>query len=178
MSRQAISFEIEDLSAFARTLGRQLQGAKETPSHLSLLNMLARAGGYRNFQHLRAEGAARQLPVAAADEAFDPRPVERAFIQFDATGLLVRFPAKRSLQMLCLWALWARLPRGEVMTERRINELLNAAHGFEDPAMLRRDMVALGLLTRNADGSDYRRVERHPPPAARELIRRLTPRAS
>lgn len=176
MSRQAISFEIEDLSAFARTLGKQLQGADGAPSHLSLLNMLARAGGYRNFQHLRAEGAARQVPVGADDEAFDPRPVERAFIQFDAAGLLLRFPAKRSLQILCLWALWARLPRGEVMSERRINELLTAMHLFQDPAVLRRDMVELGLLTRNSDGTDYRRVEQKPPADARELIRRLATR--
>ena len=32
MSRQAIAFEIEDLSAFARTLGKQLQGADGAPA--------------------------------------------------------------------------------------------------------------------------------------------------
>ncbi|TPE62901.1 DUF2087 domain-containing protein [Sandaracinobacter neustonicus] len=176
MPKHAIAFEIEDISAFARLLGKQLQAAKDTPSHLSLLNMLARAGGYRNFQHLRAEGAGRQVAAAAAEERFDPRPVERAFIQFDAAGQLLRFPAKRSLQILCVWALWARLPRGEVMAERRVNELLNTMHLFGDPALLRRDMVEMGLLTRQADGSDYRRVEQKPPPPARELIRRLATR--
>ena len=37
-------------------------------------------------------------------------------------------------------------------------------------------MVELGLLTRNSDGTDYRRVEQKPPADARELIRRLATR--
>ncbi|WP_444429852.1 hypothetical protein ACTTAM_16345 [Rhodobacter capsulatus] len=69
MPRQSIPLAIADLSQFSRALGAQLAVRPDrAPSHLSLLNMLARAAGFRNFQHLRA-GA-----VPAADPHRRPRP--------------------------------------------------------------------------------------------------------
>jgi hypothetical protein len=52
MSRLLLSLAVEDLSAYCRALGRQL--GESSPGHLKLMNMLARAGGYQNLQHLRA----------------------------------------------------------------------------------------------------------------------------
>ena len=43
---------IEDLSTFARALHRELQ-SPEPLGHVSLLNRLSRAAGFRNLQHLR-----------------------------------------------------------------------------------------------------------------------------
>lgn len=54
MPRDTIALTISDLSAFARTLRRDLATADSFPGHLALMNMLARAAGYGNFQHLRA----------------------------------------------------------------------------------------------------------------------------
>lgn len=51
MTRTAISLRIPDLSDFARSLAREFE---DPPGHLTLLNKLARAAGFRNFQHLRA----------------------------------------------------------------------------------------------------------------------------
>ena len=62
MPREAIALSIPDLSDFARRLGRDLEAADPRPGHLSLLNMIARAAGFRNYQHLRG-GAARSLPT-------------------------------------------------------------------------------------------------------------------
>ena len=62
------------------------------------------------------------------------------------------------------------------MTERQFSAVLNGLHGFGDAAILRRDMVALGLIRRQIDGSDYQRIELPPPPEARALIGQLTPR--
>jgi hypothetical protein len=38
---------------------------------------------------------------------------------------------------------------------------------------LRRDLFDLGLVTRKRDGSDYRRVERKPPPELRLLLSKI-----
>lgn len=178
MSRQMISLSITDLSAFSRALAKQLE-AGGTASHLSLMNMLARAGGWRNFQHLKASQAAgeRLEAVAApAPERVDMARVERALRLFDEEGRWTRFPSRRAVQILCVWAMWARIPRGKAMGERELNDLLNQWHLFGDPALLRRDMVEMGMLTRNADGTDYRRIEARPPAEARALIGRLSAR--
>lgn len=174
MSKQVFPLNSPDISAFARALGRQLQTREAAPSHLEVMNMLARAAGYRNFQHLRAAHAAEaRLDTPALVAAVDFRLVERALNQFDAAGRLLRWPSRRQIQLLCLWALWSRFPAGVSLHEREVNARLNAAHGFGDAALLRRDLCGLGLFTRSRDGSDYRRQELPPPPEARELIRRL-----
>lgn len=175
MSKDSLILPVADLSAFTRALARQF--TPDAPSHLTLMNMLARAAGFRNVQHLRAaQTAGAKLADAPPPEVVDHTQVARALAQFDAAGVLRQWPARRAVQILCLWALWARLPAAESLTERQISTALNALHAFGDAAILRRDMVALGLLRRNADGSDYQRLQSRPPPEARALIRQLASR--
>lgn len=176
MSRLALPLQTADLSAFARALALQLR-AKPAPGHLDLLNMLARAGGFRNLQHLRAAAAAKtRLEAPPPDLAADHTLVERALRHFDGHGTLARWPSRRNLQTLCLWALWPIFPLDRSLHEREVNALLAPAHGFGDAALLRRDMVGLGLLTRSADGTAYHRRALPPPPEARALIRLVTTR--
>lgn len=181
MSKDSLFLPVADLSAFTRALARQFapDAAQNAPSHLTLMNMLARAAGYRNLQHLRAaQTAGAKLDNAPPPEVVDHTIVARALNQFDAQGILLQWPARRAVQILCLWALWARLPAAESLTERQISAMLNTLHAFVDAAILRRDMVALGLLRRNADGTDYQRLERRPSPEARALIRQLASRVN
>ena len=176
MTRMPVPLTTPDLSGFARTLAAQLQ-AKPAPSHLELLNMLARAGGFRNFQHLRAGLAARdRLATRAPEPTTDHTAVERALRHFDGAGVMVRWPSRRALQELCLWALWPLFPLTRSLHEREVNAILATAHGFADAALLRRDMLGLSLLTRSADCTDYRRIARTPPPEAAALIRLVTAR--
>ncbi|MBB5514029.1 hypothetical protein FHS89_000027 [Rubricella aquisinus] len=172
MSKSPIPLHIADLSPFTRTLSRQLSGQDGVPSHLSLMNMLARAGGFRNVQHLRAVQGAR----GGMDAAADPKQVARLLNQFDAAGCLIRWPARRNVQEDCLWVLWSRLPAGRVMQERDVNAALNAAHHFGDAALIRRSLIGMGLLRRNADGSDYQRIEKRPSPQVRDVIAQLKAR--
>lgn len=173
MSKDPIPLVVPDISSFARALGRQF-AEPGAPSHLQLMNMLARAAGFRNYQHLRASQTARsRLDGQRVEQEPDYAFVERALHHFDAGGRLVRWPAQRSVQVACLWHLWSRFPAAAVLCERDVNALLNPLHLFADAALLRRELCDLGLLTRNRDGSQYRRVGRQPPPEARELIRRL-----
>lgn len=192
MSRTPLPYSAGDISALARSLRTQLAGQNEPPSHLTWLNMLAKAGGFRNFQHFKAQAEAAPPilaappaeltaadpaePAAAAAPELDMTRVVKVARCFDASGSLQRWPSKLSEQRLGLWVLWSRIDGGATMTEKQINQVLNAHHHFGDHALLRRDMVELGLLTRTRDGREYRRVERQPPPEALALFRHLKSR--
>jgi len=111
MSRQSLPFFANDVSGFARALRRELSQSPDgspaaTPSHLTLLNMVARAGGYQNFQHFRAQASARekleQTQVAPATEPADYVAVGRLARYFDEAGRLIRWPGKYSHRVLCL----------------------------------------------------------------------------
>lgn len=114
MSREALPFATSDLSALARFLSRELEPFDQKPGHVQMLNMLARSGGYRNYQHFKAQQAAKArleeppAPVASVDY----RRVQKVAGHFDHAGTLVRWPSKTSEQVLCLWALWSRVPAG------------------------------------------------------------------
>lgn len=178
MTRDAIPLALTDLSAFARALRRELEGAATPPGHLALMNMAARAAGFRNLQHLRASlTSARRVEAAVAPPALpDMTRVEAVLRHFDAHGRLGTWPARTALQHLAVRALWARLPARVPMGERPFSQHLNRWHLFGDAAILRRTMVELGLVSRSADCRDYLRAETAPLPEARELIRLLAAR--
>ncbi len=185
MSRDLIPFYADDVSAVARALrgelarfgqepGRQDNAA---PGHVQLLNMLARSVGYRNFQHLRAQSAARER-IDHPAEAASALPVDYVLIErvaryFDGDGRLIRWPGKHNHRPLCLWALWSRLAPKRVYSEAEINRELNSRHLFGDYALLRRELCDQGLVRRTPDGREYRRVEQAPPADAVALIRHL-----
>jgi hypothetical protein len=171
VTRQIIPFAAADISALAKSLRGQLLARESPPSHVEMLNMLARASGHRNFQHLRAGAADRA--AEAPQQASDPAAVTRAAACFDAQGRLARWPGKLSQQGLCVWVLWAQLPARRVLTEPQVNALIEARHLFGDYALLRRCLCDRGLFARTVDGREYRRIEREPPPEAAALIRRV-----
>lgn len=178
MSKDVIPFAAADISALAKSLRGQLAEREKPPGHVEMLNMLARAAGARNFQHFRAQAAAfeRLQAPPPADDPVDQTRIEAAARCFDGEGRMSRWPAKPSLQALCLWPLWAAIPAGASFTEREINGLIQARHLFGDHALLRRELFNRGLVSRTTDCRDYRRVERPPPAEALALIRRVAPR--
>jgi hypothetical protein len=168
-------YAASDVAGLARALHRELETSDRKLGHVQLLNLLARSAGYQNFQHFRAQFAAKDRldgPPAAPDPV-DHLRVERVAGHFDELGLLIRWPAKANHQLLCLWSLWARIPSGETLSEPRINEILRGNHLFDDHALLRRALCDHGLVSRTTDGRAYRRIERRPPPEAIVLIRHL-----
>ncbi len=176
MSRIPLSLYVGDIAAFARSLRRQIGGLERLPSHLEMLNLLSRAGGYRNFQHFRAQQEAladlearHSAPPPPAEE-IDHKRVQQVVRLFDDQGRLIRWPGKFSQRMLCLWVLWSRLPARVSFTEREISELLQQRHLFGDHALLRRELVDRGMVTRTPDGREYKRLERRPPAEAAALF--------
>ena len=183
MSRHVFPYAAQDVSALARALGREIGAAGEKPGHVEILNMLARAAGFRNFQHFRAQQVAQDRLAALAqapapEEPVDLTRVARTARHFDGVGRLARWPSKASQRDLALWALWSRLPAGTTLTEKEVNGLLTMEHGFGDPLLLRRFMVDRGMLWRTRDGRAYRRIEQKPPAEALALIRHLGRRSA
>lgn len=163
MSRDPISLTIPDVSGFTKALRSELS---DPPSHQEALNMVARAAGYRNYQHLLARQPSQK---PSADDA----QVTRAARYFDAEGCFAHWPARTSVQRLCLWVIWASLPPREPMSERQISARIDAACAFRDAAQIRRAMVEHKMVTRERDGSNYQRIEQAPPPEAQALISRV-----
>ena len=175
MTKTPIPLHADDMTVFARALSRQLGDA--SPSHLTLMNMIARAAGFQNVQHMRAASAAmRRLDNQTDDVVVDSRSVERTLHQFDELGRLRQWPSRRSIQTLALWALWATLPANQSLDERNVNDHFADEHLFEDAATLRRTMISCGLLSRKKDGTDYRRIEQQPPAEAKAVIHALSVR--
>jgi hypothetical protein len=162
MPRQRQQIKIDDLSSFTKSLRAALQQQEDFPSHARMLSLVAKAAGYENYQHLRAD--APDIPAPKA-----PRSVERALRCFDL-GIMARWPKQTSVQGLCLWVFWARLPAKQDLTEKQVNEVLQAGHSFGDHVLLRRSLIDHRLSTRTKDGKIYRRIEQAPPAEALDVI--------
>lgn len=178
MPRTIFPMAVSDMSAFAKSLRNQIDRLDHKPTHVEMLNLLSRAAGFRNYQHFRATADSAD-PVEMSHTTAEPEPQanERRVMHmlrvFDRDGRIIRWPGKRSQQEHCLWFLWSKIPRGRMFSEREISVFLNGLHLFEDAALLRRDLFDLGLVTRNRDGSDYRRIEKKPPPELGLLLRKV-----
>ncbi len=175
MPRETIPLVAPDLSAFARSLARALAERHETtpPSHVELLNLIARAAGHRNVQALRA--SMRAPAASLADEDRSPPPplsanARRTLRQFDSRGRLVRWPTKFSVQRLAMWVLWTRFDSRRVYSEREVNALLKEANAFGDHVTLRRELVDHRLLARKSDCSEYRKLPARPDAETRALL--------
>lgn len=171
MAREATSLVVEDLSAFARNLGRSLKQRHARnaapPGHVELQNLLARAAGHRNVQALKA---APPAPRAAREVLPLTAHARRTLMQFDAEGRLARWPTKFTVQRLAMWVLWTRFEARRAYTEREVNAILRTANAFGDHVTLRRELVDHKLLARKSDCSEYRKVPARPDAEARALL--------
>ena len=175
MSKDAMPLYVGDVSVLARNLRHRLEQSETVPGHVEMLNILARAGGYRNFQHLKAQHDERRgldLPERTSAE-LNLKLVKRIVRLFDEQGYLTRWPRKYSERILCLWVMWSRIESRRDYNECQISELLEQQHLFEDHALLRRELADHRMVERTPDGRCYRRVEVQPPAEALEVFRHL-----
>lgn len=169
MPRTPLPLVIEDFSSFADALRREWP--ETPPGHLSALNLVARAAGYRSWQVLKA---ITPQPEKLSDN--DMRRVGLALRVFDPQGRMIRWPKGYAVQRLCLAAFWARIPSQRDLSERDVNAILKNGETFGDHVLLRRSLIDHGLVRRKNDGSLYRRIERRPETAERMVIRTLSER--
>jgi hypothetical protein len=189
MTQALVALPVADASTFAKSLRTQLQASLDTkhalPGHVELLNMLAQAAGFRNFQMLKAAPASvKSAPThepAAALQAELTDTARKALGQFDDQGRLIRLPVKFSVQRMVMWALWLHLPPKRVMHEREVNEILKAWNTFDDHVTPRRELINMQLMTRKDDCSDYEKVQARPTEEVAAFLkayRALLPKAS
>ena len=186
MPRELTPLVAADLSTFAKSLRAQWAERHErgagAPSHVEMLNLLARAAGHRNVQAMRAAQPSTRVRSAAPGRGpRDPSLTEaadRALRQFDASGRLARWPTKRALQVLALWCLWMPFDGKRRYNEREVNELLNSRHLFGDHCLLRRELIEMKLLTRTPGGAEYRKLAARPDAEVIALLSALRQRSS
>ena len=188
MPRELIACPVQDLSSFAKSLRKQLAEAQPDqtpPSHLSLMNMLARAAGHRNLQALKAASPLVPQPKPALPApARGPRhpalseTADRALRQYDEAGRLMRWPTKYSVQRLALWGLWLHFDAKRPYSEAEVNAVLNGWHRFGDHCTLRRELVNMKLLARTPDGAVYRKLAARPDEETAALLKALRTRFS
>lgn len=177
-----IGVVIDDLSAFTRALRRSLAERNDAglPSHLTMMNVVARALGHPNVQALKAKQAL--APVALSARAQEPNVpaltanAAKAAMQFDTQGRLVRWPSKFTVQRLATWALWMQFDAKRTYREREVNEVLKLWHTFGDHVTLRRELINMKLLSRLSDGSAYWKEPRRPDDEVRALLHVLRAR--
>ena len=182
MPRHTVPLHADDISSFAKALGRQLADAHaqaaRPPGHVELLNMLARAAGQRNYQSLKARPRAVAQALAPEPPAELGDTAAKALRLFDDSGRLTRWPVKFGVQRMMLWGLWLRFDSRRKYDEREVNELLNAWHLFGDHCTLRRELINMRLLERKSDGSEYRKVQARPDAETMAMLRALRARRS
>ncbi len=187
MTRLLVPLSTPDVSAFTKTLKSFLDerhaDGKAPPSHVELLNLLARAAGMRNFATLKkvvqdAPPLDNLQPTRISSEnneagnlASMTPTVRKALLQFDDAGRLVRLPNKLSVQQMTMWALWTQFAANRKYTEKEVNAIVNGFHTFGDQATLRRELVNMKLLGRKSDCSEYWKEPHRPSEEVQDFLR-------
>ena len=86
----------------------------------------------------------------------------------DSEGRLTLFPAKKRNKLISLFYLATKFEPDTFYTEKKINEIIEAHHTFQDKWLLRRELINTGLLCRLTDGSQYWLSKN--PPTLEDLI--------
>ena len=144
--------------------------ASTVSHHLSKLAEIglvsAQADGYYNVYRLETDTLERlsqqllsekTLPEVAKDldrKAYD-RKVLKDYLNED--GSISQLPTNRRKLAVILRYIVEHFDFGKIYTEKEINQVIGALH--EDISGLRRDLISVGYLDRERDGSAYWRVE-------------------
>lgn len=158
MSKNLTPFSCDDISALAKSLRKQLQQHESFPSHVEMLNILAKASGLQNFQQLRQQHAEQLL--SAQPELSVPIPKRlKPFMSSDY--IMHSWPAKYAIQQQSLWFFWCRFQYQQSYTEQQVNGILSDyldSLDFKDFALIRRELCNHKLLKRTDDGGTYWRA--------------------
>lgn len=167
MTKEVFPFGVPDISALAKHIKKEIDD-NQTPSHLEVLNILARGAGYKNFQHFRAANAPNDAPITVDKPNQDA--LKKITKYFDNNLVLMRFPPKESHRELCLWFFWSRIPQNAKFNEIAFSKYLNGLHSFGDAALIRRYLIEYGFVSRSRDGSDYQRIELEVPAEVQAIV--------
>ena len=192
----SVPFAVADISALAKSLRASFDGVDKTPGQVQVLNWLAKAAGFQNYQSLLARSASSQIAVSAPNPTGAPVDAHgsriakskalvnepdialsahaaKALTQFDSDGKLIRWPNKFAVQRIAMWGLWIRFDAKRRYSEKEVNSVFNAWHSFGDHATLRRELINMDLLARKPDCSLYWKRPQVPDEETRAFLRGL-----
>ena len=86
----------------------------------------------------------------------DPQIKIKQFL--DTSGKITQLPQKQKVRQAILKYMAEKFEPDSVYSEREVNEICNRWHTFGDYFLIRRELVDLGFLCRERDGSRYWRV--------------------
>ena len=73
----------------------------------------------------------------------------------DEFGLVIRWPKKPSQKQTVIEYLSTKFDSDKNYSEKEINFILEKSHSFDDIALLRRELIGRGFLSRKDNGSRY-----------------------
>jgi len=159
-----VSLFIDDLSQYSKTLSKLWPADK--PSHLELLNLLAKSAGFKNYQHLK-DGH-----TETASKPLGPH-VKRWLRLFNSDQQALRWPSKQQDRLAIVWTIAHRLPTFSGWTEKEVNNAIMPLIQFQDHVAIRRELIELGILGRTNDGRKYWRASFEAPEIFHGLLAEL-----
>jgi predicted transcriptional regulator len=145
--------------------------ASTVSHHLAKLSQIglvsARAEGYYNIYHLQTDNlekmsqqllAKNTLPDVAKD--LDRKAYDRKVLKDYLTeeGTIVQLPTNHRKLDVILRFIAEKFEFNRIYTEKEVNAIIGTLN--PDISGLRRDLISVGLLDRERDGSAYWRVKR------------------
>ena len=73
----------------------------------------------------------------------------------DESDSVIRWPKKPSQKQVVIEYLSTKFDSDKNYSEKEINLILEQSHSFNDIALLRRELIGRGFLSRKDDGSQY-----------------------
>ena len=152
-------------------LAAMLELNPSTVSHhlakLAEINLVsARAEGYYSIYYLETdnlEGMAKQLlardTLPAVAEDLDRKAYDRKILKdyLNEDGTIRQLPTNRRKLDVILRYLVEHFEVGQIYTEKQVNAVIGSLN--YDISGLRRDLISVGYMDRQRDGSAYWRVE-------------------
>jgi predicted transcriptional regulator len=143
--------------------------ASTVSHHLSKLAEIglvtARADGYYNVYRLETRNMERMAQQLLAEETLpefakdlDPKAYDRKVLNsyLNEDGSIRQLPNQQRKLDVILRYIVERFDFGKTYSEKEVNAMIGSLH--EDISGLRRDMISMGYLDRERDGSAYWRV--------------------
>ncbi|WP_429842976.1 DUF2087 domain-containing protein [Brevibacillus sp. FIR094] len=100
--------------------------------------------------------SSKQKNISKEDEAEEYAAIVKRLLPNGLSGRLERFPRKQKHKLILLEEISKKFELDRFYTEREVNEILEGL--YDDYVTLRRYLVDVGLMDRQADGSQYWRI--------------------
>ena len=148
MTKEVFPFGVPDISALAKHIKKEIDD-NQTPSHLEVLNILARGAGFKNFQYMCIYAHI----TLSIDKVLEN--LEKIKNYFNKKSGITTIFSKLLLQNLVIHYIWERLEDYKKWCKIEINQKLNMLYSVVDVTMSCSHQIQGEYLEQSCDCSDY-----------------------